>query len=259
MKAPRNILITGASSGIGEGLARHYAAPGIGLALTGRNANRLADVAAACRAEGADVLAQPVDVTNFQTMEEFFGAAEKRWPLDLVFANAGIGPSTSCQSDPAAISRQIINVNVGGVLNTIHPARKVMAPRKRGQIAIMSSLAAYVPTPGVPAYGASKAAVKSLGLALRAEAAADSIGMTVICPGFVHSRITKALSRAPLIMPTDRAARLIAKRLKRDPAIITFPFLFSTLVRVIGALPDPVAAALMTRTSRQADRKVKAR
>jgi len=259
MKVPRNILITGASSGIGAGLARHYAAPGIGLALTGRNPDRLADVAAACRAAGADVLAQPVDVTDTRAMEKFFSAAENRWPLDLVFANAGVAPSTSYQSEPAAVSRQIIDVNVGGVLNTIYPAREVMAPRKRGQIAIMSSLAAYVPTPNVPAYGASKAAVKSLGLALRAEAAADGIGLTVICPGFVHSRITKALSRAPLIMPTDRAARLIAKRLKRDPAIITFPFLFSMLVRVIGALPDPLATALMALTSRQANRKSKAR
>src|SRR5215470_8877485 len=91
MKDPRNILVTGASSGIGEALAVAYAGPGINLALTGRDAGRLEGVAAACRARGAAVQAAIIDVTDRETMTRWIEKLDGANPIDLVIANAGIG------------------------------------------------------------------------------------------------------------------------------------------------------------------------
>lgn len=246
MTAPRSILITGASSGIGEALARHYATTGVSLTLTGRDAERLAAVANACEAAGADVCAETVDVTDENAMADLIARADATAPLDLVIANAGISPSTAQDAtDRDSRVRQVLDVNIGGVHNTISPALKVMRARGHGQIAIMASLAAFVPTPGAATYGASKAAIKSLGLALRAENAGTGPGITVVCPGYVRSRITENLNNPPQIMAGARAAALIARRLERNPAVIVFPFLMGSLARIAALVPDRALVALM--------------
>ena len=94
MRDPRAILITGASSGIGQALARAYAGPGVALALTGRDDARLEAAATACRSRGATVLAETVDAADRLAMEQFVAAAEAHAPLELVIANAGVSAGT---------------------------------------------------------------------------------------------------------------------------------------------------------------------
>ena len=238
MRNPRSILITGASSGIGEALARNYAAPGRHLALTGRNIERLAEVAAACRAIGATVTECIVDATDSQASARFVAHADATMPLDLVIANAGISGGTYRGGETAEQTREILTVNVDGVLNTVLPAIPLLRARGRGQIGIMSSLASFRGFPGAPAYCASKATVRVWGEALRGDLKPHGIGVSVICPGFVVSRMT-AQNRfhMPLLMPTQRAASIIRNGLAANRARIAFPLRLYFGAWLMGALP----------------------
>jgi NADP-dependent 3-hydroxy acid dehydrogenase YdfG len=117
MKNFTSIVITGASSGIGEALALDYAASGVVLALSGRDASRLETVAAACRAKGAVVVADTVDVVDRGKLAAWLTAFDDAHPVDLVIANAGISIDKDNSSlDDFAVIRKTFDVNVGGVL-----------------------------------------------------------------------------------------------------------------------------------------------
>ncbi len=216
MKKPDSILITGASSGIGAALAATYAGEGRVLAIGGRNADRLEPVADRCRAAGAQVETARIDVTDGVAMAAWIIEADRQAPLDLVIANAGISADTSAAAETrgAGQARRIFAVNVDGVLNTVLPVIPPMRARGHGQIALMSSIAAFRGFPHAPAYCASKAAVKAYGEGLRGSLRGDGIGVSVICPGFVRSPMTAAHAfPMPLIMDAEQAARLIAAEL----------------------------------------------
>ena len=245
MNEPKSILITGASSGLGAALARAYAAPGVKLTLGGRDAERLGRIAAECRARGAEVVAAAVDVTDAEATARWIAAADEANPLDLVIANAGISGGTFGGGESQEQAAAIVATNLGGVIHTVHPAAERMRARRRGQIAIMSSLAGFRGMPGAPAYGASKAASRSYGEALRGTLHRHNVGVTVICPGFIRTPMTDVNGfRMPMLMEADRAARLIRRGLARNRARIAFPFRLYALVWLLGALPpswtDPV-------------------
>jgi len=238
MRNPNSIVITGGSSGIGEALALFYARPGVDLALTGRDPERLAGVAARCSAAGARVRTGLVDVADRDAMAEWLAAVDAAAPVDLCIANAGLSAGTGRGGEDEAQARRIFQVNVDGVLNTLHPLIPAMRARRRGQLAIVSSLAGFRGFPGAPAYCASKAAVRVYGEALRGELWADGVGVSVVCPGFVESRIT-AVNRFPMpfLMTADRAARIIAKGLERGRPRIAFPWPTYAMAWAIGVVP----------------------
>lgn len=255
---PATILITGASSGIGAALARCYAAPGRQLALHGRNAARLEAVAAACISAGATVRSIALDVTCAAPLAEWIGSVFSDGPLDLVIANAGVSAGTGGGGEDADQARRIFAVNVDGTLNTALPAIQRMrgqSPRggRRGQIALMSSLAAFRGFPGAPAYCASKAAVRIWGEALRGGLQADGIAVSVICPGFVESPMTAVNDfPMPFLMPAERAARIIRRGLARDRARIAFPWPNYVAARLIAALPPAFADRFLVRLPKKA-------
>jgi short-subunit dehydrogenase len=241
------ILITGASSGIGEALALAYARPGVFLALSGRDAARLAEVAAAVQARGAAVETAAIDVVDRAAITAWIAAVDAAHPLDLVIANAGISPGTSGASDPAEQTRRILAVNVDGVVNTVLAALPGMQTRGRGQVAIMASLAAFLGAAEAPTYCASKAAVRIWGEGLRGLLAPSGIAVSVICPGFVTSRMTAVNPRPkPGIISAERAAQIIVHKLAANRARIAFPLWFYVVVRMAAALP-PDALASVTR------------
>ncbi|MBL8697368.1 MAG: SDR family NAD(P)-dependent oxidoreductase [Alphaproteobacteria bacterium] len=258
MRDPRHIAITGASSGIGAALAAHYARPGIRLALAGRSETALAAVAADCRARGADVVASRVDVTDAASIAAWLESAAADRPLDLVIANAGISGGTGPQVAPTDLreppeqAAAILAVNVGGVVDTVHPALRIMLRQGRGQVAIMSSIASFRGFAGAPSYCASKAMVRVWGEALRVDYAPHGIEIAVICPGYVKSPMTDANDfPMPFLMPAARAARIISRGLAANRARIVFPLRLYWLLRVLTALPEPLLDRIMARLPRK--------
>jgi short-subunit dehydrogenase len=247
IKNPTSILITGASSGIGAALALSYAEAGTTLFLLGRNQTRLLEIAAACAKRGSHVNTHKIDVTNKDEMANWLEDVDAQKPLDLVIANAGISGDFDLQNDTT--SRSIFATNVDGVLNTILPIIPKMVRRQSGQIALMSSLAGFRGLPSAPAYSASKAAVRSYGEALRGSLNKEGIHVSVICPGFVESRITDTNNfYMPFLMKAPKAARIIKKRLAKDQARIAFPFGLYAVTWLMTVLPammiDPIIKRL---------------
>lgn len=244
-----SILITGASSGLGAGLARAFAASGTTLHLSGRDLARLDEVAGQCRAKGAQVHLRQIDVTDPAACADWVLASESVSPLDLVIANAGISAGTGGGGETAEQTRTIFATNVDGVFNTVMPALPPMQSRRRGQIAIMSSLASFRGFPGAPAYCASKAAVRVWGEGLRGEMAPFSIGVSVICPGFVETPMTAVNRfRMPFLMDVERASRIMARGLEENRGRIAFPWPMHVMARIAGCLPsrlmDRIAAGM---------------
>lgn len=235
MKNPKYILITGASSGIGEALAKEYAISGVKLYISGRNQDRLNAVAAACEANGAIVEAKVINVTEREEMASWISSIQ---PIDLVIANAGIGNSFKFEDDLAEKTQEIFDVNLNGMFNTVHPAIEAMKIQDFGQVALISSVAGYRGMPSAPLYSASKVAVKAYGEGLRGFYHAHNIEVNVICPGFVRSRITdKNDFSMPFFMEASKAATIISEGLAKNKGLITFPWqmrlIMGGLVRLV--------------------------
>jgi short-subunit dehydrogenase len=230
---PNAVLLTGASSGIGRALALAYAEPGTLLHLGGRDAGRLEAAAQACRARGAMVETRVVDVTDADAMAAWVAEADGQLPLDLVIASAGIYEDAEAAGDePADLVRRVFAVNVQGTFNTVLPALPFMRRRGRGKVVLISSFAGFRGLGGMPAYGASKAAVRVWGEGLRAWLAADGVVVTVVCPGHVRTPMCPSKGMAP-----EQAARLIRQGVARGQARVAFPLPAYARAWVSACLP----------------------
>ena len=243
---PKSILITGASSGIGRALSLQYAQEGIVLHLCGRNKDRLKEVADLCGEKGAKVFTYLFDTTDEKEAQKAILLAHKNKPLDLVIANAGVSGGVLGTDETPISTRQIMQTNVFGTLNTVLPAIEVMKKRG-GHIALVASLAGYRGMGSCPAYSASKACVKAFGEALRGQHKYKNLHITTICPGFIETPLTdKNRFYMPFLMKADKAAKLIKKRLERAPALIAFPWPMAFGAWLGGALPTWIALPLFS-------------
>lgn len=249
----RSALLTGASSGIGAALAMALAGPDAVLHLGGRDAARLEAVAEACRARGAQAHTRIADVRDEAAIAAWVGEAGAAGRLDLVIANAGISAGTGISAgEEAGQARLLFAVNLGGVLNTVLPALEIMAGQplgsdgRRGTVAAIASIAAFIPAPGAPAYAASKAAVDAWVLGHSPAARRQGIHLASVCPGFIATPMTAGNPyRMPGIMPADRAAAIILLGLARGRVRVAFPWWLAALARGVGTLPAPWALALL--------------
>jgi len=242
-ETPRCVVITGASRGLGRELALAYARPDCLLGLTGRDAASLEDIAAQCRRRGAEVDVCVADVTEPGALIDWLAEIDRRRPLDLVIANAGLfdgrRPGLDSEGLDAAIGQ--LRVNLEGAIRTIDAALPLMTARKRGHIAAISSLAAVYPLADAPAYSASKAGLVAYCEAVRELVEPWGITVSVAYPGHIATRQTETHEGAlPQLMTAEAAARRIQAGLARRRSRIWLPMSLALMARIGGALPPRI-------------------
>lgn len=236
----RSVVLTGASGGIGRSLAPELAAPGVTMLLIARNAERLAETAEAARARGAEVETAMLDVTDAAAMAAALRAYDARHAVDLVIANAGVSAGTGKggRLEEPGTMRRLVEINLMGAVHTVEPLIAPMVARRRGRIALVGSLAGMRPLPDMPAYSASKAALRAWGTSLRGALGPKGVGVTVISPGFVSTPMAgRHKGFKPFEMGPERAARIIRRGLERGSPLITFPWALAVLVWLGNRLP----------------------
>lgn len=244
-----SFLITGASSGIGKKLAELLASPGVNLCLMGRDQARLDEIKQLCETKGAFVQAHSVDITDEKEIAQIALDFDKKYPLDLLIANAGIGTMQSAQNKESKPDlKQIIKTNILGMHHVIDPLLPAFKKRGQGQIAIMSSLASYRGFSKYYVYSASKAYARIYGQGLRLDLKKFGIKVSTIAPGFVKTPLTDLNEfKMPFLMDTDKACKIIIRGLKKNKSLIAFPLIFYLLTRLIAALPIRIADKIAER------------
>jgi len=255
MRPVTSALITGASSGIGQALAVALAGPGVRLHVSGRDADRLDRTAEACRSRGASVDPKVLDVRDRNAMHDWIVTAGK---LDLVIANAAIaaGIAGGAAERPDQ-TRALFETNLDGTLNAILPAMEAMRAQPpgpdgvRGRIAVIASVAAFLPLPGAASYCATKAALDTWVVASAPAARREGIRLTSVCPGFVRTPMTdRNAGRMPGLIEPEEAARRILRGIAAERVRIVFPWWMGLSARLGGWVPPRVLAAVVSRPRR---------
>lgn len=233
-------MLTGASGGIGQALASELAVPGNYLALIARDKDRLHPVLEWVREKGGDGEVAEIDIRDRAKLHSYLNELDKRHPIDLVIANAGVtaglGPNKTRESDEDC-DRQI-EVNYKGVVNTLTGAIDAMQVRRRGQLVLISSLAGMRALPDMPSYSATKAAIIAYGHSLRGWLKPFGISVSIICPGFVTSPMSaRHKGSKPFEMSAEKAAKLICQAIDNRRAFYAFPFILALGIRLQNLLP----------------------
>ena len=234
------ILITGATGAIGSALATYYARPGIYLILQGRNLEALDNLSATCQQLGAEVKTVQLDLLDMAGLKKWTNELSTQQLPNLVIANAGINTNNGKkrQGETWDNVETLIDLNIKSTFALVNSLLPAMRQRGHGQIALMSSLAAYYGLPITPSYCASKAAIKSYGEALRGWLARENIKINVIMPGYIKSDMCSQMpGPKPFLCTPEKAAEIIANGLAKNKARITFPFPLNFGTWILSILP----------------------
>ncbi len=245
------VFLTGASSGLGEALARRYAAQGATLGLVARRADLLESLRARLP---ADTLAYVADVRDLPAMRE--AAADfiaRRGLPDLVIANAGVSHGTLTEhAEDSEVFRRILDTNVVGMVNTFQPFIAAMRAARSGTLVGIASVAGFRGLPGAGAYSASKAAAIRYLESLRVELHGSGVSVTTVCPGYIATPMTeKNPYPMPFLITADDFAQRFARAVASRPRRVVIPWPMA----IAGVLLRLMPGALFDRLFSKAKRK----
>ncbi len=234
----KKIFITGASSGIGESLARHYATQGAQLGLVARRADWLERVAAGISPRPEVYVCDVRDVAQLKSAANQF--IEKHGVPDIVIANAGVsrGTLTEIEDDLAAF-QEVFDINVMGMVNTFHPFVDAMKTKGSGTLVGIASVAGFRGIPGGGAYSASKAAAISYCESLRVELRPSGVSVVTICPGYIRTPMTAVNKfKMPFLIDVDQAVIRFARAIDAKTSFTVIPWTMGIAGRVLRILPN---------------------
>ena len=230
------ILITGASSGLGEELARQYASPKNELVLLARREEKLRALQNALLSVCKDVKIVVADVTEFQTLQE---KIKKIGYVDMVILNAGVSLGHSGNMATIEEFQHLYDVNVlsnHAILEVLLP---LMQQRKSGKIVFISSLASLFSMPTSKVYSSSKRALNAYAEAIRHKYKKENIKVVNILPGFIKSELTdKNDFNMPFLLETSEGVRRIKKAIDAEKRFYAFPLRFYLIIKALSLLPD---------------------
>ena len=236
----KNVMITGASSGIGRGLALELARRGAKVGLVARRAENLTELVREIETANGRALSLPADVTNAESVQ--FAAEKLRnqfGPIDLLIANAGVGATVDAAELQGSAVAGVINVNVLGAANSVAAVVPEMVKQGRGHLVVISSLAAYRGLPKSAAYCASKAAVSAFFESLRLDLQPRGIDVTIIHPGFIKTPLTAGRhAQMPFLMELDDAVGKIVSAIEKRKKSYAFPWQLASVVRAGMIMPN---------------------
>ncbi|MCB0353240.1 MAG: SDR family NAD(P)-dependent oxidoreductase [Bdellovibrionales bacterium] len=252
----KRVWLTGASSGIGEGLALELARRGARVALTARSEESLAQLCDRIKKGGGDAVVCAGDVTDTVSLKRAYSALKESFGgADIVIANAGTHFETWPEREFLPDQYlDLMNINYGGMLRTFGVVLPEMTEAKKGHLVGVASLAGYRGLPRAAAYGASKAAMILFLESMRFHLESVNVAVTTVCPGFVKTPLTdKNTFSMPFLTDVESAARIICDGIERKKECITFPFPFNWFMSLVRILPNflfkPLARAAQRKAS----------
>ncbi|MDR3417574.1 MAG: SDR family oxidoreductase [Nevskia sp.] len=248
----KTVFLTGASSGIGRALAPELAARGYDLVLAARRTDSLEQVRQdiAARHPQRRVETRALDVTRYDEVQAAIAeTAHAPGGLDLVIANAGIGSTGLIGKGHFDEDRRVIETNVLGAMATIDAAVAQFRAQNRGQIVVISSVAAYRGMPGAGSYCASKAAIAVYADAARGELHGTPIRVTTLFPGYIDTPINEDMKSRPFLIDVTRGARIVADLIERGVETSTVPVMPWSL---IGPLLRMLPMGMLARSAKGA-------
>ncbi|MDQ3474620.1 MAG: SDR family NAD(P)-dependent oxidoreductase [Acidobacteriota bacterium] len=236
----KTVMITGASSGIGRGLAVELARRGAKVGLLARRADALAELVREIKNANGKAIALPADVMDAASLSA--AAMQLRGalgPIDVLIANAGVGATVDGAELKGSTVAEVINVNVLGAANSVEAVVPEMVKRGTGHLVVISSLAAYRGLPKSAAYCASKAAVSAFFESLRLDLKPRGIDVTIIHPGFIKTPLTAGRhAQMPFLMELDDAVVKIISAIEKRKKSYAFPWQLASIVRAGMIMPN---------------------
>ena len=241
----RGILITGASSGIGEGLAYEFARRGYRLALAARRTDKLEALVPRLLATGSpQAIVIALDVADTEAIAAAVQhAARQLGRLDVLVANAGVAHLTPAGKGKLAQVQETLNVNLLGAIATIEAVLPIFRAQGSGQVVGITSVAGAKGLAGFGAYSASKAGLHRYLQALRAELHGTAIVVTELAPGYIDTDINRDKGARPFLIDVGKGAAIMARMIERKAGMRWVPVLPWTVIAVLlKLLPTAVLA-----------------